>query len=72
MLQTRINAGDIGRLLNSRSVMAVGKWDWFDGLVQDWGNSSALALELPQSCTEPLAWLQLAGGAIYVIGLSKV
>ena len=25
-----------------------------DGLVQDWGNSSAFALELPQSCNKPL------------------
>ena len=25
----------------------------FDGLAQDWGNSSALALDLLQSCTEP-------------------
>ena len=24
-----------------------------DGLPQDWGNSSALAMELPQSCAKP-------------------
>ena len=32
------------------------KWhkiQWFDGLVQGCGNSSANALELPQSCTKP-------------------
>ena len=27
-----------------------------DGLVQDCGNSSALAMELPQSCTKPLIY----------------
>ena len=26
---------------------------YFDGLVQDYSNSSALALELLQSCTKP-------------------
>ena len=28
-----------------------------DGLVQDYGNSSALVLELPQSCTKPICVL---------------
>ena len=28
----------------------------FDGLVQDWSNSIALAIELLQSCTKPLIW----------------
>ena len=31
------------------------RWQ-IDGLVQDCGNSSALAVELPQSCTKPLIW----------------
>ena len=30
--------------------------DNFDGLVQDCSNSSALAMELVQSCTEPSIW----------------
>ena len=29
---------------------------YIDGLVQDCGNSSANALELPQSWTNPLTW----------------
>ena len=35
--------------------------DHFDGLVQDCSNSNALAMELWQSCTEPLilAWTLL-------------
>ena len=28
----------------------------FDGLVHYWGISSALALEIPQSCTKPTKW----------------
>ena len=30
---------------------------WFDGLVQDCSNSSAVAMELLQSCTEPLSFM---------------
>ena len=30
--------------------------DHLDGLVQDCSNSSALAMELLQSCTKPLIW----------------
>ena len=33
--------------------------DYFDGLVQDCGNSSALAMELLQSCTKPSIALEL-------------
>ena len=29
-------------------------WDHFDGLVQDYSNSGALAMELRQSCSKPL------------------
>ena len=29
---------------------------YIDGSVQDWSNSSALAMELLQSCTEPSTW----------------
>ena len=37
-------------------------WHWdshINGLVQDCGNSNALALELLQSCIQPLIWLLL-------------
>ena len=30
--------------------------DEINGLVQDWSNSIALAMELLQSCTEPMLW----------------
>ena len=33
--------------------------DYFDGLVQDCGNSSALAMELLQSCTKPSIAMEL-------------
>ena len=36
---------------SSTSIIAIFKH--IDGLVQDFGNSSANALELPQSCTKP-------------------
>ena len=37
------------------------KWvrDYLDDLVQDWGISSASALEIPQSCTKPPIRFQL-------------
>ena len=31
-------------------------YPYFDGLAQDCSNSSALAMELLQSCTKPLNW----------------
>ena len=34
-------------------MLAVFSNTYIDGLAQDCGNSSALALELPQSCTKP-------------------
>ena len=36
--------------------------DYIDGLVQDCNNSSALALELLQSCTKPLIFLYQIDG----------
>ena len=41
------------RKLEAGGVMVELSCQCVDGLVQDCGNSSALALELPQSCTKP-------------------
>ena len=38
------------------NALNLGKKIQFHGLAQDCGNSSALALELPQSCAEPSRW----------------
>ena len=42
-----------------RNILAVAYWVYIDGLVQDCSNSSALVMELLQSCTKPLtcAWV---------------
>ena len=43
-----------------------------DGLVQDCGNSSASAMELPQSCTKPYIYVYTYTDAythIYIYGL---
>ena len=45
---------------------------YIDGLVQERGNSSALAMELRLSCTNPSTWpilLMIRGGALFLIQL---
>ena len=61
----------LGRLIFNMGIAIPGKtvflietapWshiDIFDDLVQDCGNSSADALELPQSCNKPSFWCML-------------
>ena len=41
---------------SNKRQLIVAKWCHIDGLVQDCSNSSALAMELLQSCTKPLIW----------------
>ena len=45
-------------LVPDSAVPSTGKgwWDDIDGLVQDCSISSALAMEILQSCTKPLMW----------------
>ena len=47
------NKPNITYLLN---LYALQMFYHIEGLVQDWSNSSALAVELLQSCTNPSIW----------------
>ena len=43
----------IGCMLSADPILISWLWEYYDGLVQDRSNSSALAMELLQSCTRP-------------------
>ena len=49
-------AGDLRRYRAHYVVIVMDKLTHIDGSVQDCSNSSALAMELLQSCTEPSVW----------------
>ena len=51
--------------MQSGAVIAWSKYD-IDGLEQDCSNSSALAMELLQSCTKPLIWYLNVDAATYI------
>ena len=50
------------------SVESKSSRDYLDGLAQDCGNSSALALELMQSCTKPATWKSDISTYMYIFG----